>query len=76
VELSERLGVPRRQVVAFGDGLNDREMLSWAGLGVAMGNADPATKSVADEVTASNDEDGVAVVVERLLSEHSGKGGP
>jgi hydroxymethylpyrimidine pyrophosphatase-like HAD family hydrolase len=76
VELSERLGVPRRLVVAFGDGLNDREMLTWAGLGVAMGNADPATKAVADEVTASNDEDGVAVVVERLLTEHSGKEDP
>jgi Cof subfamily protein (haloacid dehalogenase superfamily) len=73
VELSERLGVARDQVVAFGDGLNDREMLVWAGLGVAMGNADPATKAVADEVTTSNDEDGVALVVERLLAEHSGK---
>jgi hydroxymethylpyrimidine pyrophosphatase-like HAD family hydrolase len=70
VELSEHLGVRRHGVVAFGDGLNDREMLAWAGLGVAMGNADPATKAVADEVTTSNDEDGVAVVVERLLEEH------
>jgi hydroxymethylpyrimidine pyrophosphatase-like HAD family hydrolase len=74
VELCERLGVAREEVVAFGDGLNDHEMLVWAGLGVAMGNADPATKAIADEVTASNDEDGVALVVERLLAEHSGKG--
>ena len=74
VELSERLGIARQQVVAFGDGLNDHEMLTWAGLGVAMGNAGAATKAVADEVTASNDEDGVAVVVERLLEEHCGEG--
>ena len=66
--LCERLGVDRRDVVAFGDGLNDHEMLRWAGRGVAMGNADPATKAVADEVTASNDDDGVAVVIERLVT--------
>ena len=67
VHLSERLGVERQDVVAIGDGLNDHEMLRWAGVGVAMGNADAATKAVADEVTASNDDDGVALVVERLL---------
>jgi hydroxymethylpyrimidine pyrophosphatase-like HAD family hydrolase len=65
--LGERLGVDRADVVAFGDGLNDHEMLTWAGHGVAMGNADPSTKAIADEVTASNDDDGVALVVERLL---------
>ena len=54
-------------MVAFGDGLNDHEMLTWAGHGVAMGNADDATKAIADEVTASNDDDGVASVVERLV---------
>jgi Cof subfamily protein (haloacid dehalogenase superfamily) len=67
--LCERLGADRQDVVAFGDGLNDHEMLRWAGHGVAMGNADPATKALADEVTASNDEDGVAVVIERLLGD-------
>jgi len=66
--LCERLGVDRRDVVAFGDGLNDNEMLTWAGRGVAMANADPATQAIADEVTASNDDDGVAVVIERLLA--------
>jgi Cof subfamily protein (haloacid dehalogenase superfamily) len=65
--LCERLGLDRDDVVAFGDGLNDHEMLTWAGRGVAMGNADARTKAIADEVTASNDEDGVALVVERLL---------
>jgi Cof subfamily protein (haloacid dehalogenase superfamily) len=64
--LCERLGVAQRNVVAFGDGLNDHEMLTWAGYGVAMGNADDATRAIADEITAGNDDDGVAVV-ERLL---------
>jgi Cof subfamily protein (haloacid dehalogenase superfamily) len=69
VRLTERLGVEARDVVAFGDGLNDHEMLRWAGLGVAMGNADAHTRAVADEITASNDDDGVALVIERLLTE-------
>jgi hydroxymethylpyrimidine pyrophosphatase-like HAD family hydrolase len=72
--LCERLGVDRRDVVAFGDGLNDQEMLVWAGRGVAMGNADEGTKDVADEVTSSNDDDGVALVIERLL-DRRGDGG-
>ncbi|MET0459818.1 MAG: HAD-IIB family hydrolase [Ilumatobacteraceae bacterium] len=67
--LCARLGVDRLDVVAVGDGLNDHEMLTWAGRGVAMGNADRATKLLADEVTASNDDDGVALLVERLLGE-------
>jgi Cof subfamily protein (haloacid dehalogenase superfamily) len=65
--LCERLGVEQSGVVAFGDGLNDHEMLIWAGHSVAMGNADDATKAIAAEVTASNDDDGVASVVERLV---------
>ena len=69
--LCSRVGVERDDVVAFGDGLNDHEMLTWVGHGVAMGNADAETKVIADEVTASNDDDGVAIVVERLLAETS-----
>lgn len=65
--LCGRLGIEQRDVVAFGDGLNDHELLAWAGHGVAMGNAGAATKAIADEVTASSDDDGVALVVERLL---------
>ena len=60
------LGVPPEHVVAFGDYPNDIPMLQWAGHGVAMGNAHPAGIAVADEVTATNDEDGVALVLERL----------
>jgi Cof subfamily protein (haloacid dehalogenase superfamily) len=60
------LGIPAGDVVAFGDYPNDIPMLTWAGRGVAMGNAHPDVIAIADEVTASNDEDGVALVLERL----------
>ena len=53
--------------IAFGDMPNDIEMLAWAGHGVAMGNGHVDTKAVADEITLTNDEDGVAVVLEREL---------
>jgi Cof subfamily protein (haloacid dehalogenase superfamily) len=66
--LAEILGVEQRNVVAFGDHVNDIEMISWAGHGVAMGNAVPGLRAVADEVAPTNDEDGLAVVLERLLS--------
>ncbi|MBL8927643.1 MAG: HAD family hydrolase [Pseudonocardia sp.] len=64
-EVARYLGVAAADVVAFGDMPNDLEMLRWAGHGVAMGNAHPALLDVADEVTASNAEDGLAVVLER-----------
>lgn len=64
-EVAQRHGVDAADVVAFGDMPNDLEMLRWAGHGVAMGNAHPAVLAVADEVTASNGEDGVALVLER-----------
>jgi hydroxymethylpyrimidine pyrophosphatase-like HAD family hydrolase len=64
-EVARRHGVDATEVVAFGDMPNDLEMLRWAGHGVAMGNAHPALLEVADEVTASNGEDGLALVLER-----------
>lgn len=60
-------GITADAVVAFGDMPNDMKLICWAGLGVAMANADPRLRAAADEVTASNDEDGVALVIERLL---------
>lgn len=69
--MCELLGLRREDVVAFGDNLNDVELLEWAGHGVAMGNALPEAKAAADEVTASNDDDGLALVVERLLHPRS-----
>lgn len=65
-EVAESLGVDRSAVVAFGDQLTDAGMLAWAGLGVAVANAHESALAAADEVTASNDEDGVARVLERL----------
>ncbi len=65
--LCGELGVDATDVLAFGDEFNDHEMLMWVGHGVAMENAHPATKALADEVTLSNLDDGVAVVIERLL---------
>jgi Cof subfamily protein (haloacid dehalogenase superfamily) len=64
-EVAGPLGIADADVVAFGDMPNDVPMLLWAGLGVAMGNAHPDTLAAADEVTASNSEDGVARVLER-----------
>lgn len=60
-------GIEAGSVVAFGDMPNDLELLRWAGRGVAVANAHPSLLGVADEVTASNDEDGVAQVLERVL---------
>lgn len=62
--LCELHDVPQERTVAFGDMANDIEMLEWANFGVAMENANPEVKEVADFVTASNDEGGVADVLE------------
>ena len=61
-------GIAPAEVVAFGDMPNDVEMLSWAGASFAMGNAHPAAVAAASGVTLTNDEDGVAVVIERILA--------
>lgn len=65
--LCEHLGVDRADVIAFGDALNDVEMLRWAGHGVAMADAADVVQDAADETTSSNDDDGVARVIERML---------
>ena len=62
-----KLGIDASEVAAFGDGQNDKSMLAWAGTGVAMANAVDETKAVAQMVTASNNEDGIAVALEKLL---------
>ena len=66
--LCMHLGIDRGDVIAFGDALNDVEMLRWAGHGVAMADADDIVQDAADETTASNDDDGVARVIERILA--------
>lgn len=60
-------GFTADEVMAFGDWINDIEMLQWAGVGIAVANAHPEAIAVADRVTLSNDDDGVAVVLEELL---------
>lgn len=61
--LCEVLGLDPAQTAAFGDGTNDISMLKTAGVGVAMANADPATKAAADLITGDNQQDGVAQVL-------------
>lgn len=65
--LSDYLGVDRDLVAAFGDADNDIDMIKFAGIGVAMANANEALKSKADYITLSNDEDGVAYALKNIL---------
>jgi hydroxymethylpyrimidine pyrophosphatase-like HAD family hydrolase len=64
--LCRSLGVGADAVLAFGDMPNDQPLLEWSGWSVAVANAHPAVISLADETTASNADDGVALVLERL----------
>ncbi len=67
-ELCAELGIDRTEVAAFGDQRNDIEMLRWAGLGVAVANADAAIRRASDLVIGSNDEDAVAQTLETWLA--------
>lgn len=69
LDICRALQMQPEEVVAFGDAENDIPMLRAAGVGVAMGNADPAVKAAADMVTLSNNEDGIAYALEKLLAE-------
>jgi len=64
---ARRLGVKAADTIAFGDMPNDIPMFAWSAHGVAMANAHEELKAVANELTLSNEEDGIAVVLERLL---------
>ena len=59
--------IEQEEVIAIGDGENDIEMLRFAGLGVAMGNADNYVKENADYITTSNNDDGVGNVIEKFI---------
>ena len=65
--LLTHLGLERDSLMAFGDGFNDLSMIQFAGQGVAMANAVEEVKSIADFVTTSNEEDGIAHALEQLL---------
>lgn len=66
-KLASFLDCALEDVIAFGDAQNDEHMLEVAGIGVAMGNSVPLILDMADKVTASNDEDGIAMVLEQEL---------
>ena len=61
------LGVDREHVICCGDGYNDISMIRYAGLGVAMANAQAVVKEAADYITASNDEDGIVQVIRKFM---------
>jgi len=65
--LLKELGLEPEEMLAIGDGENDIEMIQLAGIGVAVGNANPKLKAVADATVASNDADGVAEAVEKFV---------
>ena len=66
--LLESRGLTRDNLMACGDGLNDRSMIRFAGVGVAMQNAEPPVKEAADYVTvADNNHDGVAEAIEKFI---------
>lgn len=66
-------GIPREQVAAVGDSYNDMDMLVYAGIGVAVSNARQEVKDVADVITASNVENGVAQFIEKYLFKGKGE---
>lgn len=65
--ISERLKIDVSQIIAFGDGENDVEMLKTAGYGVAMAQGMESPKEVADFITVSNDEGGVGVFLDKIF---------
>ena len=66
-KLLEHLGMRKEQMICCGDGYNDLSMIQYAGLGVAMENANDQVKAAADYITLSNDKDGVAHVIQKFM---------
>lgn len=64
-KLAERLNISMKEMMAFGDGENDIEMLKATGIGIAMGNAMNEVKNTADDVTLSNNDDGIAYAIQK-----------
>ena len=65
--LANKLGIKRSEIIAIGDNINDMHMIYNAGLGVAMSNGSPYVRKVANKVAPSNDNDGVAQIVEKYV---------
>lgn len=66
-KIARYFGIPKERIIAFGDEDNDLEMIDYAGLGVAMGNAIDELKSIAKHVTLTNEEDGIGIFLEEYL---------
>ena len=66
--LLKEIGVKREEVIAMGDGYNDLSMIQFAGLGIAMGNAQEPVKKAANYITLSNEEDGVAEAIDKFFT--------
>lgn len=69
--LLEEIGMTKNEMIAIGDGFNDLSMIQYAGLGIAMENAQDVVKQAADFITLSNEEDGVAYAVEKFYLDNS-----
>lgn len=65
--LADRLGVSKEEIAAFGDADNDKDMIEYAGYGIAVANASASLKEKADYITLSNDEDGIAYAFANIL---------
>lgn len=66
--VSEYLNIPKERIIAFGDEDNDLEMIEYAGRGIAMGNAIDQLKNIANEITLTNEDDGIAKYLNDLLN--------
>jgi len=66
--LANRYNIDRKEIIAIGDNFNDVEMIEFAGLGIAMGNAPAAVKAAADHVTETNNEDGVSSAIDKFIA--------
>ena len=71
--LAHKLGIRREEIIAFGDSGNDADMLRYAGIGIAMGNAEPIAIEAADYVTKKNTENGIAWALKQYMPELFGK---
>lgn len=65
--LISKLEIKKDEVIAIGDNINDQTMIENAGLGIAMGNSAPYIQKMANEVTLTNDENGVAAIIEKYV---------
>lgn len=66
-KMLETIGMTKEDAICCGDGFNDVSMIQYAGVGVAMGNAQPAVKEAADYITKTNDEDGLVQVIDKFI---------